>query len=389
MKRLFTTAIYILCVILTTSGNTNEKTLTMMFKQLSISEGLSNNSVRSIFRDSRGFLWIGTESGLNKYDGYSFHQYYQSNSGLSDDAIFEVFEGPQGNIWIKTANEYSIYDYKTGKISNDYKSVLEKKHIPSKNIQRIGMTPKNEFWAYNRSKLYLQNEDKNPIKVFPLQTEKISNISIAVQSIYIMYSDGALYSIDKQTSETKEIAIPTTFIPLLKNHEPHIYTDRNENIWLYTYQNSLLLHKNSFTRQWEEIKLNNGQDMQYNRIQRILDIGNGNVWILTSHKGLFIYNTLNKSITNLTHTPLKQHTIASNNLSTIYQDKDGIVYIGNFKHGISYYSPMSQIILCNKSPEYNDILTFCKDTDQEFIYYGTDGTGLIRQSLASDLYEKM
>lgn len=109
MKRLFTTAIYILCVILTTSGNTNEKTLTMMFKQLSISEGLSNNSVRSIFRDSRGFLWIGTESGLNKYDGYSFHQYYQSNSGLSDDAIFEVFEGPQGNIWIKTANEYSIY----------------------------------------------------------------------------------------------------------------------------------------------------------------------------------------------------------------------------------------------------------------------------------------
>ena len=147
--------------------------------------------------------------------------------------------------------------------------------------------------------------------------------------------------------------------------------------------------KNSFTRQWEEIKLNNGQDMQYNRIQRILDIGNGNVWILTSHKGLFIYNTLNKSITNLTHTPLKQHTIASNNLSTIYQDKDGIVYIGNFKHGISYYSPMSQIILCNKSPEYNDILTFCKDTDQEFIYYGTDGTGLIRQSLASDLYEKI
>ncbi|MGG6546350.1 UNVERIFIED_CONTAM: hypothetical protein NY100_13150, partial [Prevotella sp. 15_C9] len=89
------------------------------------------------------------------------------------------------------------------------------------------MTPRNEFWAYNRSKLYLQNEDKNPIKVFPLQTEKISNISIAVQYIYIMYSDGALYSIDKQTSETKEIAIPTTFIPLLKNHEPHIYTDRN------------------------------------------------------------------------------------------------------------------------------------------------------------------
>lgn len=172
MKRLFTTAIYILCVILTTSGNTNEKTLTMMFKQLSISEGLSNNSVRSIFRDSRGFLWIGTESGLNKYDGYSFHQYYQSNSGLSDDAIFEVFEGPQGNIWIKTANEYSIYDYKTGKISNDYKSVLEKKHIPSKNIQRIGMTPRNEFWATTVASSIYKMKTRTPSRFFPYKLKK-------------------------------------------------------------------------------------------------------------------------------------------------------------------------------------------------------------------------
>lgn len=389
MKRLFVIAIYILCAILTISGNTSEKALTIMFKQLSISEGLSNNSVRSIFRDSRGFLWIGTESGLNKYDGYSFQQYYQSNSGLSDDSIFEIFEGPKGNIWIKTANGYSIYDYKTGKISNDYKSILEEQHMPSKNIQRIGMTPLDKFWVYSNNKLYLQNEDKNSIKIFSLPTEKISNLSVAIQSIYIIYSDGTLYSIDKQTSETKKIAIPTTFISLLKKHEPQIYTDRNENIWLYTYQNSLLLHKNNLTQQWEEIKLSNDQNMQYNRIQRILDIGNGNVWILTSHKGLFIYNTLTKSITNLTHTPLKRHTIASNNLSTIYQDKEGIVYIGNFKHGISYYSPMSQIILCNKSPEYNDILTFCKDTNKKFIYYGTDGTGLIRQSLASDSYEKI
>lgn len=172
MKRLFTTAIYILCVILTTSGNTNEKTLTMMFKQLSISEGLSNNSVRSIFRDSRGFLWIGTESGLNKYDGYSFHQYYQSNSGLSDDAIFEVFEGPQGNIWIKTANEYSIYDYKTGKISNDYKSVLEKKHIPSKNIQRIGMTPKMNSGPTTVASSIYKMKTRTPSRFFPYKLKK-------------------------------------------------------------------------------------------------------------------------------------------------------------------------------------------------------------------------
>lgn len=113
-----------------------------MFKQLSTTEGLSNNSVRSIFRDSRGFLWIGTESGLNKYDGYSFRQYHRDNSELPDDAIINIFEGPEMNVWIRTSNGYSIYDYKTGKFDNDYKTTLEKLKIPSKNILRIGKTPK-------------------------------------------------------------------------------------------------------------------------------------------------------------------------------------------------------------------------------------------------------
>lgn len=78
----------------------------------------------------------------------------------------------------------------------------------------------------------------------------------------------------------------------------------------------------------EDISLNNNTHIQYNRVQRILDLGDGNVWILTSHMGLFVYNTLTKSLTNLVHNPLKPHTIASNNLNTIYRDKDGTIYIG-------------------------------------------------------------
>lgn len=150
-----------------------------------------------------------------------------------------------------------------------------------------------------------------------MAVEKISNLYIGVQFIYIMYSNGTLYSISKQTSEVKEIAIPTIYRPLLENHEPHIYIDQNESLWVYTFQNSLLLHKNSFTQQWEDISLNNNTHIQYNRVQRILDLGDGNVWILTSHMGLFVYNTLTKSLTNLVHNPLKPHTIASNNLNTI------------------------------------------------------------------------
>ena len=388
MKRVFLFFLFALSYSFASFANPMETPPAVMFKQLSTTEGLSNNSVRSIFRDSRGFLWIGTESGLNKYDGYSFCQYYRNNSELADDAIQAIFEDSNGNIWIRMSNGYSIYDYRTGRFNNDYRQVLEEMKIPAKNVLRVGVTSKNELWAYDQSKIYIRNADNNSIKAFPLKIENISNLIVGAQSIYIMYTNGTLYSINKQTSETQEVSIPAIYKPQLENHEPYVYVDQNESIWVYTFQNSLLLHRNNFTQTWESIDLSD-QGIQYNRVQRILDMGDSNVWILTSHKGLFIYNTLSKSLTNLVHNPLKPHTIASNNLSTIYQDKDGIVWLGNFKHGISYYSPMSQIVLGNKSLEYDDVLTFCKDAGHEFIYYGTDGTGLIRQSLLTDVYEKI
>ena len=72
MKQLLLFLICNLAFLLTVQGNSAEIPPAVMFKQLSTTEGLSNNSVRSIYRDNRGFLWVGTESGLNKYDGYSF-----------------------------------------------------------------------------------------------------------------------------------------------------------------------------------------------------------------------------------------------------------------------------------------------------------------------------
>ena len=218
MKQLLLFLICNLAFLLTVQGNSAEIPPAVMFKQLSTTEGLSNNSVRSIYRDNRGFLWVGTESGLNKYDGYSFQQYYQNNSDLPDDAISEIFEGPDDNVWIRTSSGYSIYNYKTGKFDNDYKPILDGLQIPSKNILRMGKTSKNEFWAYDYSKLYIRSMDNSSIKAYPLAVEKISNLYIGVQFIYIMYSNGTLYSISKQTSEVKEIAIPTIYSKRLLNY---------------------------------------------------------------------------------------------------------------------------------------------------------------------------
>lgn len=390
MKKLF---LPLLCCLyhMLTFGNEAVATTGIMFRQLSTSEGLSNNNVRCILRDDKGFLWVGTESGLNKYDGYTFQHYYRNNSQLPDDGISELFEGPDGNVWVKSANGYSIYNYQTGSFENNYKQKLDSLGIPGKNILQVGHTTNgNECWAYDHSSLYLRNLTDGSVKTIPLeQTDKIASIIVGTRYIYIMYIDASLQSIDRHDNRNEFINIPDPYKTQFENRDAFIYSDGSENLWAYTLRSSLLLHLDNNTRQWESISLGNDSDIQYNRVQRVLDLGNGDVWILTTHRGLFIYNKLTKQCTNLVHDPLKPHTLASNNLNTIYQDKDGTVWIGNYKHGISYYSPDSQIILSHRSLEYDDILAFCQDSSFDNIYYGTDGKGIIRESLTDGKRERI
>lgn len=85
----------------------------LMFKHLEVSDGLSNNSVRCIYKDSEGLMWFGTLAGLNCYDGYTFkvftHQENNPNS-LPDNYIENIVEQPDGMFWIKTVKGYVLFD---------------------------------------------------------------------------------------------------------------------------------------------------------------------------------------------------------------------------------------------------------------------------------------
>src|SRR5438552_401033 len=105
------------------------------FSHLDISSGLSHNNVTSIFKDDKGFMWFGTLSGLNRYDGYKFkifkHEVNDTTS-LDDDYIVSVTAGPQNKLWVETRNGFNIYDPATEKFSHDITSFLRTVGIPNK-----------------------------------------------------------------------------------------------------------------------------------------------------------------------------------------------------------------------------------------------------------------
>src|ERR1051326_183794 len=82
------------------------------FENLTTRDGLIQNEVRCLCQDRKGFIWIGTHDGLNRYDGKKFetftHQSADPNS-ISDNYITKIFEDHSGNIWVGTRSGVNIY----------------------------------------------------------------------------------------------------------------------------------------------------------------------------------------------------------------------------------------------------------------------------------------
>jgi signal transduction histidine kinase/DNA-binding response OmpR family regulator/streptogramin lyase len=350
----------------------------IMFRQLSTSQGLLNNNVTALCRDSRGFLWIGTASGLNRYDSYTFQQYQQDGDSLPDNSISDLFEDHTGNVWIATSRGYAIYDYRTGRFSQDTSSALRQLSVACDTLINAGTGFKKRYlWAHDDTKIYLHDHGRGMTKIYPLLEASVTKIFVTAEFVYSIYNSGRVYRTNVSSSLTQRIAIPERYDNLIARHSPRVYVDSNDGIWIYTFENSLLLYKKNMQTEWEEVRLPVRAE-QFNRIRDIAEDDSGNIWIITSHLGGFIYQPAAGTLTNFTNDPLRSHTIASNNLNAIHIDREGIVWIGNFKHGISYYAPHSQVFLNQRfEGETSDILAFCEDSLD--LWYGTDGGGLMGQ----------
>jgi len=86
---------------------------TYNFSRLDNSRGLSNNQITCTYKDSRGFIWFGTNFGLNRYDGYNVKVYKlikNDTTSLPFNAVSRIQEDASGNLWINSGSSYAIYD---------------------------------------------------------------------------------------------------------------------------------------------------------------------------------------------------------------------------------------------------------------------------------------
>ncbi len=124
---------------------------------LTIADGLSNNSVTAIFQDHYGFLWIGTEDGLNRYDGYQFITYRHNpgvKNSISGNHIQCITQDEENNLWIGTHNSgLNKFDYSTGTFTSYLTNANSDSSLPENSVYGIFVDKKGDLWVKTQSYL--------------------------------------------------------------------------------------------------------------------------------------------------------------------------------------------------------------------------------------------
>ena len=366
------------------------------FSHLNNTNGLSDNQIECIFKDSRSFLWIGTNLGLNRYDGMNFKIYKNirndSHSPLFD-RILGIQEDIDGNLWIR-ATAYMIYDWKNESFINNVDSVLKKMGLPASPVLIEIDKDKNIYTSYTTNKgiykydiqtkqviLYPQSENNNDFDL-----SDITDIKIQDHFIWALHKNGIL---ERLNTQTKMVDVRNTFFKENSQNatiQKSLFIDSDKDIWIYPGEDDKgTAYLNLQQNRWTLLDNNkNKPALSSSFVRCIGQDSNGLIWIGTDHGGINIFNKKKNTITVLENDIYNPNSICQNSIISLFCEDNGTVWAGTYKNGISYYHP--NLFKFKKSPlfytfkqnaEVFDCNGFCKDKNNN-LWIGTNGRGLIK-----------
>lgn len=372
------------------------------FARLDISNGLSHNQVNCILKDKKGFMWFGTMSGLNRYDGYTIRTFkhdLRDSSSISDNYISNLFEGPFGGIWVNTREGFNIYDSGTASFTRDIGATLKKLSLPDALITEIMEDSKGNYWfAHASSGLYRYSPATGTTISFrPREGDNssLSTASIAAieedkhGDLWVLHTNGILEQLNGESFEV----IYRNNILTGKTGEytsrgisnPCLFIDAEDDLWIYFdstaggvyYFNRRQKVFSHFSSSPGRARLNN------DIVTGIVQDRKGLIWIGTDHGGINLIDKRTFTVRHILYNEDDEKSLSQNSIYSLYKDDAGIIWAGTYKKGINYYHEgiikFRHYQHQRSNPEslpYNDINAFVED-EKGNLWIGTNGGGLL------------
>ena len=322
--KFFLPAILILCFSMAISG---KEKANYYFDHYTIDNGLSQNTVTTIFQDSKGFMWFGTKNGLNRFDGYTFKVFSRGTQPhtLGNSSIYCIAKDSDNNLWIGTDVGAYIYNPHIDSFSFFDKELPSGGSL-SYDISKIVFF-QNQIWfktgfdlfIYDPTKGFIHSELLRQLKALTRHTP--SDVITDGQTIWLSIPRYGIVKYDgiRFTTLYNDSDFPTSKI-LVKNNKVYIGTSNKGLIILDLIKDQ--------TRQLDLPTT----DQENPLIHCLVEIDN-QIWIGTENG---IYIVTNGDITNIQHRQNDPYSLSNNAVYAIFQDQDKGIWIGSYFGGIDY-----------------------------------------------------
>lgn len=368
------------------------------FNRIDVNDGLSHNQTKAIFKDRSGFLWVGTISGLNRYDGYGvkvFRNDPADTASLTSNDINRIFEGPESKMWIHTWSGLSVYDPATETFDRNADRILGKYSIPPGGLDGIKKDSKGNYWfIHATSGLYRYDESnfKTTALVHNADDEStiITNqVSALLEdhdgNIWILHTNGIFEKIDPITLKVtyRNDRLNQQFRNAILQY--NFVIDADGDLWFFiSNQDSGLFYFKPSDGTWKHFdNTGNKPLLNTNIVRGVVQDSKGILWVATDHGGINLIDKKDFSVQYLLNNKEDEKSLSQNSINVLYKDNEGMIWAGTFKNGVSFYHPnINRFQLFRhqaSNPEslpFNDINAIVEDEKQN-LWIGTNGGGLI------------
>ena len=374
----------------------------LQFTRITPREGLSQAGVNAIAQDQYGMIWLGTQEGLNRYDGYNMVVYEHQPGApdtLSHDWVWSVYLDASGTMWVGTdgggLNRYNRSEDTFTHFRHDPDNPLS---LSSDRVRVIYQDAQGSLWI---------GTDGGGLNRFDQETGEFTRFrhadsepdSLPGDTVLAIFEDsrGKLWvgtdnglarmdhARNKFVNYRHDPALPGS---LSDNQVRCIYEDRRGEIWIGTYRGGLnILDRRTDTFRHLQHDPANPNSLSHNRVRAIYQDKQGTVWVATD-RGLNEWHPEHNGFVHYQHDSVDPSSLSDNRLTTLFQDKGDVLWVGTF-NGVNKWNYVSDAFkylqLGPGSPAQlsSNVVTAIEESSDGLVWVGTYGGGLNRIDTAT------
>ncbi len=360
----------------------------MVFRPLSLEDGLSQSTVNAVFQDSRGFIWLATENGLNRYNGHRITSYFRDHTregGLPGDFIWDIAEDASGDLWLATEGAGLVRwdrarNHFTASPGLDGQRLLARSlHIDSRGLIWVGTRGAGLLQFDSQGRLQRSYRHAADDRA-SLSSNTVSAIAASRRGLWLG-TDAGIDHIDPQAGRVDRMGSPGDAPLAVSSLWPE-----EEALWVGSYEQGLYrfipgqADSHAFRHDPED-----PDSLSSDRVRDLLRDRDGRLWVATQ-AGLNLHLGGDLGFHSYRHAADDRYSLSDDLTMSLFQSADGVLWVGTRQGGVNRWNPDSWKLGSIAPPAIAGavVLAFAEADDNE-VWVGGFGMPLLRINPAGEI----